>query len=136
MSATWAAVVWNLCSALIGGFIGGMITAYSLGRWRGEIEQRTHDLLMWRESVDDRLDRGADRIVDVEVIKSQLLEGAKTMDLLRADLREGFKSLHERVSHNRSAADDRCAGNVAQLRKELVSRAECAVTHKRASGRP
>jgi hypothetical protein len=69
----WVQTVISATSALFGGFVGGWVVAFRLGRWR----QRVEDHL---ESIESRLLKG-DRYVDgVPVLKARV-------DLILEELR-------------------------------------------------
>ena len=109
-------VLWNFASALVGGFIGGIVTAYAIGRWRGEIDQRVQALQDWRAQVDDRLERGNDQLVSIPVVETKIEEISRSVELLRDDIRTGMADMRRQIesSHER-----------------FVLRAECDRQHHR-----
>lgn len=110
-------VLWNFASALVGGFVGGMLTAYSIGRWRGEIEQRLASLQEWRHQADGRLERGDDQLVSIPVVESKIEDLNRSIELMREDVHNGFAEMQSQVQHTRET---------------YVTRAECDRQHRRA----
>ena len=115
---TIAAGLWNFASALIGGFVGGIVTAYAIGRWRGEIEQRLRSLLEWRQQVEDRLDRGDHQLVNIPVVEAKIEELSRSTQLVRDDVRGGFAQVARQIEH---------------AQETFVSRGECNRQHRRTS---
>ena len=113
---TFVTGLWNFLCALIGGFIGGIVTAYAIGRWRGEIEQRVHSLLEWRQQVEDRLDRGDHQLVSIPVVESKIEEIFRTNELIRSDLRTWFADMERQIE---------------KAYEVFVSRGECDRQHRR-----
>jgi len=108
--------LWNFGSALIGGFVGGVVTAYGIGRWKGDIEQRVRALQLWQRTVDDRLERGDDRMITIPVVESKIEELNRIVELVREDVRSGFADVQHRIDRNDA---------------NVVTRAECDRQHRR-----
>ncbi len=71
----WIQTVLSAVSALAGGFVGGWVVAYRLGRWR----QRVEDNL---ESIESRLLRGGRAVDCVPVLNARgdlILEELRTI---------------------------------------------------------
>ena len=113
---TLASTLWNLTCALVGGFIGGIVTAYAIGRWRGEIEQRLHSLSEWRRTVEERLERGDHQLVNIPVVESKIQEIFRTNELIRDDLRAGFAQVERQLE---------------RTYETFVTRDECNRQHRR-----
>jgi len=109
------ASLWNFASALIGGFVGGMLTAYSIGRWRGEMEQRVTSLQEWRGQAEGRLERGDDQLVNIPVVESKIEDLSRSIELMREDVRDGFAEVQSHVE---------------RMRETFVTRAECERQHR------
>ena len=85
----WAQLTISALSALCGGFIGGWVVAFRLGRWR----QRVEDHL---ESIESRLLKG-DRLVDnVPVLSTRVELILEELRSLKAEMRQDRKCF---VSH-------------------------------------
>jgi hypothetical protein len=86
---TWAQTAISAVSALFGGFVGGWVVAFRLGRWR----QRVEDHL---ESIEARLLKG-DRLVDgVPVLSTRVELILEELRTIRAEMRQ---DRHRFVSH-------------------------------------
>ena len=114
---TVATCLWNFTCALMGGFIGGVVTAYSIGHWRGEIEQRVQSLLEWRQQVEERLARGDHQLVNIPVVESKIEEIFRTNELIREDLRTGFAEVERQLD---------------RIHETFVPRVECERQHRAA----
>lgn len=78
---TWIQVAVSVVCAVVGGFVGGWVVAFKLGRWRQSVEDRL-------DSVEKRLGAG-DRLLDVvPVIRARL-------DVMLEEIRELKRSLHD-----------------------------------------
>ena len=119
----WVSIASNFASAIIGAIVGGMLTAYAIGRWRGEIEQRLAAMSDWRALVDNRLERGQDKLVNVQVIESKLDEMIRLDEVGRREARESMAELHTRVTAVRESLESKLGS--------YVSRSECERQHKR-----
>lgn len=85
----WAQLTISALSALCGGFIGGWVVAFRLGRWR----QRVEDHL---ESIESRLLKG-DRLVDnVPVLSTRVELILEELRSLKVEMRQDRKCF---VSH-------------------------------------
>ena len=111
-------VIWNFASAILGGFIGGIVTAYSIGRWRGEMEQRVLSLQEWRFQVDQRLVRGSDQLITIPVVESKIEEVNRIIELVREDIRDGLTGVQRQIEHQQEM---------------FVLRGECDRQHRRGS---
>ena len=109
--------LWHFVSAIIGGVISGGVIAYSLGRWRGEIDQRVRAFEAWRTAVDERLERGSEKLVDVPVLESKIEEFTRSVDRMREDVREGLASVQKQLDAHS---------------ENFVRRVECDRQHHRA----
>jgi len=78
----WVQAIVSISSALVGGFVGGWVVAFRMGRWR----QRVEDHL---EQVEKRLsvgDRALDAIPVISTRLEVLIEDVRTMrDEMRHD---------------------------------------------------
>ena len=110
--------MWNFASAILGGFIGGIVTAYSIGRWRGEMEQRVLSLQEWRFQVDQRLVRGSDQLITIPVVESKIEEVNRIIELVREDIRDGLTGVQRQIEHQQEM---------------FVLRGECDRQHRRGS---
>jgi len=106
MDWTW---VWNFASAMIGGVIGGCIASYRAGRRHGETEASIRALKAAqahseesRRRIHERLERGAEQLVDIRVLDARLEETNKQLGLLRETLKE-FDAMYQ----TRRACDER-----------------------------
>jgi len=108
--------LWHFVSAIIGGVISGGLIAYSLGRWRGETDQRISALEDRGNQVDDRLEKGSDRLVNIPVLESKFEEVTRSVERMRTDVHEGLANVQKQLdSHS----------------KEFVRRGECDRQHHR-----
>ena len=78
---TWLQTIISAVSALFGGFVGGWVVAFRLGRWR----QRVEDHL---ESIENRLLKGDRAVGNVPVLNTRV-------DLILEELREIKKQLRD-----------------------------------------
>jgi hypothetical protein len=85
----WAQTAVSAVSALAGGFIGGWVVAFRLGRWR----QRVEDHL---ESIEARLDRGDRAVGSVPVLQARVDLVLEELRAIKRELRRDRKSF---VSH-------------------------------------
>ncbi|MGD2174991.1 MAG: hypothetical protein PVJ27_06275 [Candidatus Brocadiaceae bacterium] len=96
----WVETAISALSALFGGFVGGWVVAFRLGRWR----QRVEDHL---ESIEARLCRGDRAMGSVPILNTRvdlILEELRAMkDELRQD-RKNFVS-HEECDRRHQSAE-------------------------------
>jgi len=118
----WISIASNFASAACGAILGGMLTAYAIGRWRGEIEQKIAALVEWRTQIEDRLERGDNKLTDVPVLQSKIDESNRTLDRIREDVGDGIKELHTRISSTRKEIMAEFDG--------YVTRGECDRQHQ------
>ena len=78
---SWLQVAVSVVSAVTGGFVGGWVVAFRLGRWRQRVEDRL-------ESIEQRLADG-DRFVDMVPVVNTRLE------MMLEELREIKKALRD-----------------------------------------
>ena len=115
--STWIIIVLNFASALIGGFVGGWVMAYSIGKWRGAVEERFQGLHEWQAQINTRLERGDDRLVQVPVLEAKLHETSRGIELVREELKAGLSEVQRGFERGRTI---------------FVTRAECDRQHRRA----
>lgn len=77
----WPQAVVSVISAITGGFVGGWVVAFRLGRWRQRVEDRL-------ESIEQRLADG-DRFVNMVPVVNTRLE------MMLEELREIKKALRD-----------------------------------------
>ncbi len=78
---SWLQAMVTVVSAVLGGFVGGWVVAFRLGRWRQRVEDRL-------DGIDTRLAEG-DRSVDaVPVIEARLGVVLEELRGLRREMRE------------------------------------------------
>ncbi len=85
----WLQTVISALSALFGGFVGGWVVAFRLGRWR----QRVEDHL---ESIESRLLKGDRAIDSVPVLSTRVDLILEELRLIKAEMRQDRKQF---VSH-------------------------------------
>ncbi|MCD6416730.1 MAG: hypothetical protein J7M08_08565 [Planctomycetes bacterium] len=94
----WFETAISAASALLGGFIGGWVVAFRLGRWRQRIEDHL-------EGIEARLSRGDNTIGSVPILETRvelILEELRAMkDELRRD-RRNFVT-HEECNRRHAA---------------------------------
>ena len=78
---SWAQALISGLSALAGGFIGGCIVAYRMGRWRQKVEDRL-------KVNEDRLGRGDRHVGQVPILETRLNTVIDEIRLLRQEVRE------------------------------------------------
>jgi hypothetical protein len=81
----WFQTVISATSALFGGFVGGWVVAFRLGRWR----QRVEDHL---ESIESRLTRGNPAVDSVPVLQTRV-------DLILDELRSIKQEMRQERKH-------------------------------------
>ena len=85
----WIETVISATSALFGGFVGGWVVAFRLGRWRQRIEDHL-------DSVESRLCKG-DRLVDgVPVLTARVDLILEELRIIKAEMRQDRQAF---VSH-------------------------------------
>ncbi|NLG64569.1 MAG: hypothetical protein GX537_03075 [Actinobacteria bacterium] len=94
----WINVALSIISALAGGFIGGWVVAFRLGRTLQAIESRL-------EVCEQRLERGDKPVGDVPVLRTRLETVIEELRDIKRELREDRKTF---VSHGEC---DRRHGN-------------------------
>lgn len=77
----WVQTAISATSALFGGFVGGWVVAFRLGRWR----QRVEDHL---ESVESRLLKGDDLVGSVPVLRTRVELILDELRSLKAEMRQ------------------------------------------------
>ncbi len=85
----WIQTVLSAASALAGGFVGGWVVAYRLGRWR----QRVEDNL---ESIESRLQRGGRAVDCVPVLNARVDLILEELRTIKSEMRQDRKHC---VSH-------------------------------------
>jgi hypothetical protein len=78
---SWIEAALSAASALAGGFVGGWVVAFRLGRWRQRVEDRL-------ESIEDRLADGGRHVDAVPVIEARLGVVLEELRALRKEMRE------------------------------------------------
>ena len=85
----WFQTLLSVVSALSGGFIGGWVVAFRLGRWRQQVEDRL-------DGVESRLSRG-DRVVDnVPILNTRVDLNLEEVRAIKTEMRQDRKHF---VSH-------------------------------------
>lgn len=85
----WIQTAISAASALAGGFVGGWVVAFRLGRWR----QRVEDHL---ESIESRLLRGDTAVDTVPVLTARVELILEELRIIKAEMRQDRKHF---VSH-------------------------------------
>lgn len=85
----WIQVAISALSALFGGFLGGWVVAFRLGRWR----QRVEDHL---QSIEARLLRGDSAVDNVPVLSTRVDLILEELRAIKAEMRQDRKHY---VSH-------------------------------------
>ena len=86
---SWYQSLISIISAVLGGFIGGWVVAYRMGRWRQSVEDRI-------ERVQNRLSSGDQALSDVPVISTRLDVLFDELHALRKEIRQARS---ESVTH-------------------------------------
>lgn len=90
--------VITVLSALMGGFVGGWVVAFRLGRWRQRVEDRL-------ENIEKRAANG-DRLVDqVPVLITRIETLVETTKEIKQALRDGVRTFVTREECNRRHGD-------------------------------
>ncbi len=94
----WFETAVSAVSALFGGFVGGWVVAFRLGRWR----QRVEDHL---ESIEARLRKGGRTIDSVPVLQARLDLVLEELRSLKGELRGDRKRFvtHEECNRRHKA---------------------------------
>jgi len=95
---SWIQTIISVCSALCGGFVGGWVVAFRMGRWRQQVEDRL-------DFAEERLARGDPLVGAVPIIETRLDVVLREIRDLKRELREERKHF---VSHEEC---DRRHGN-------------------------
>lgn len=86
--------VITVISALLGGFVGGWVVAFRLGRWRQRVEDRL-------ENIEKRAANG-DRLVDqVPILMTRMETVVETTREIKQALRDGARTFIPREECNR-----------------------------------
>ncbi len=85
----WIQMALSATSALAGGFVGGCVVAYKLGRWR----QRVEDHL---ENIESRLLRGGRAVDSVPVLNARVDLILEELRTIKSEMRHDRKHC---VSH-------------------------------------
>jgi len=86
---SWYQSLISIISAVLGGFIGGWVVAFRMGRWRQSVEDRI-------DRVQQRLSSGDDALDDVPVISTRLDVLFDELHALRKEIRQARS---ESVTH-------------------------------------
>ncbi len=78
---SWVQAAVSILSAVVGGFVGGWVVAFRLGRWRQRVEDRL-------EHVEERLGAGGRLLDAVPVISARL-------DLVLEEIRDLKRALRQ-----------------------------------------
>jgi hypothetical protein len=78
---TWLQTVVSVTSALTGGFVGGWVVAFRMGRWRQRMEDHV-------ESIEKRLNSGDRALENVPVIETRLDVLLTEIRSLKEEMRE------------------------------------------------
>ena len=76
----WFQTAVSALSALFGGFIGGWVVAFRLGRWRQRIEDHL-------ESIESRLRKGDPLVDSVPVLSARVELILEELRIIRSELR-------------------------------------------------
>lgn len=77
----WLYLVPSVVSGLLGGFVGGWMTAFKMGRWRQRVEDRL-------ERAEQRLENGNEHVDNVPILKTKIETVIVELGHLRRELRE------------------------------------------------
>ena len=77
----WITPVISALSALVGGFAGGWLVAYRMGRWRQAVEDRLG-------VVEERLQKGDPLVETVPLIRTRLDLVVEEIRAMRKEIRE------------------------------------------------
>lgn len=80
----WLTIVVSSLSAVAGGFIGGWVVAYRIGRWRENVEGRL-------AAAEARLERGDPHVGKVPILRERLEVVIAGLEEIKRNMREGFK---------------------------------------------
>ena len=78
---SWVQAAATVVSALVGGFVGGWVVAFRLGRWRQRVEDRL-------DRIDERLANGAPHVDAVPVVEARLDVVLEELRSLRKEMRQ------------------------------------------------
>ena len=82
----WVQIVMSALSALAGGFIGGCLVAYRMGRWRQWVESKIGEH-------DKRLEKGNPAVDQVPILMTRVEAIIATLD----EFKEAFRDFVGRV---------------------------------------
>ena len=85
----WIQTVFSAASALFGGFVGGWVVAFRLGRWRQHVEDHL-------ESIESRLLKGDPHVDGVPVLKARVDLILEELRIIKKEMRQ---DRHAFVSH-------------------------------------
>ena len=94
----WAQLAWSTVSALAGGFIGGWIVAYRVGKWQAQIEQRV-------VTVEARLAKGDEPVGQVPVLIARVEMILSEIRDMKRQSREDMQRLVSREECDRRHGD-------------------------------
>lgn len=97
-------IVWAL-SALVGGFIGGWITAFRIGRWRGEVEGKLKNHEGHLGRIDQRLEKGNKHVDQVPILKTKIEVVIDEIREVKDMVRRGLERTVTREECNRRHGD-------------------------------
>jgi len=99
MTPTWTHAILYALSSLVGGFVGGWLIAYRVGRWRQGVDAQL-------ASHQERLDSGKDRVRAVDVIESQVETVLNELRDMRKEMREDRSRFVTHEECERTHKDD------------------------------
>ena len=94
----WIQTVISATSALFGGFVGGWVVAFRLGRWR----QRVEDHL---DSIETRLLKGDRHVDGVPVLKACVDLILEELRIIKAEMRQDRQAFVSHEECNRRHKD-------------------------------
>jgi len=95
----WGLMAFQAVSALAGGFLGGWIVAFRMGRWRQRVEDRL-------DTIDVRLDKGGKQVDAVPILKTRMDIMLDEIRAMRVEMRD---ALQQCVTE--PVCRERCRGN-------------------------
>ena len=98
----WFQVIVTVCSALAGGFVGGWVVAFRMGRWQQSVEDRL-------SCAERRLAEGGPHVDAVPIIEARLDVVLQEIREVKRELREERKYYvsHEECDRRHGDGDER-----------------------------
>ena len=90
---SWLQAIVTVLSAVAGGFVGGCVVAFRIGRWRQRIEDRI-------AVAEERLAEGDDLVEQVPILVTRLDLLIKTVDEVKQTIRDVYGNVVTRRECN------------------------------------